>query len=218
MRKLPIIPTIIVAAAVAAMIALGFWQLRRADEKEALRARYEQNMTLPAMALPTMGGLDEGLLYRRVTAFCLEVVGWQPSGGRSVTGRTGTRHIAQCRSGGAEGPGFAVDAGVSADPNARPSWRGGEVTGRLVRQAGDAGFLDRLLGKAPPPRPMIVAERAAPGLEPTAPPEADSFTNNSFVYAIQWFFFAAAAAVIYWLALRRRAAKPGDIAPPPAAP
>jgi len=29
-RRLPVVPTIIVAAAVALMIALGFWQLRRA--------------------------------------------------------------------------------------------------------------------------------------------------------------------------------------------
>jgi cytochrome oxidase assembly protein ShyY1 len=29
----PLIPTLLVAAAVATMIALGIWQLRRADEK-----------------------------------------------------------------------------------------------------------------------------------------------------------------------------------------
>ena len=215
MKRLPVIPTLIVAAAVATMIALGIWQLGRAEQKDALRTRYEQNMTLPPMALPTMGALDETLLYRRATAFCLEVVGWRPSGGRAVSGRTGTRHIAECRTG-AEGPGFLVDAGVSADPHARPIWRGGEVTGRIVRQAAEAGFLDRLLGKAPPPRPMIVAEQAAPGLESTAPPDADSFTNNSFVYAIQWFSFAGIAALIYALALRRRNRR--DIAPPPATP
>ena len=35
-RKLPLVPTIIVAAAVAVMIGLGIWQLRRADEKSRL--------------------------------------------------------------------------------------------------------------------------------------------------------------------------------------
>ncbi|MGZ8297195.1 MAG: SURF1 family protein, partial [Allosphingosinicella sp.] len=30
--RFPLIPTILVAAAVATMIALGIWQLRRADE------------------------------------------------------------------------------------------------------------------------------------------------------------------------------------------
>jgi len=36
-RKLPLIPTILVALAVAAMVGLGFWQLERRTEKEALR-------------------------------------------------------------------------------------------------------------------------------------------------------------------------------------
>src|SRR5436190_561635 len=35
-RKLPIIPTILVALAVLTMIGLGFWQLERRKEKEAL--------------------------------------------------------------------------------------------------------------------------------------------------------------------------------------
>ncbi|HEX6072551.1 MAG TPA: SURF1 family cytochrome oxidase biogenesis protein, partial [Sphingomicrobium sp.] len=35
-RRLPVIPTIVVAAAVAAMIGLGIWQLQRAHWKEGL--------------------------------------------------------------------------------------------------------------------------------------------------------------------------------------
>ena len=38
--RIPIISTLIVLAAVITMIALGFWQLGRMDEKEALIARY----------------------------------------------------------------------------------------------------------------------------------------------------------------------------------
>lgn len=213
MMRFPVIPTVIVAAAVATMIGLGIWQLGRAGEKDALRARYEQNETLPPIALPTMGALDETLLFRRASAFCLEVVGWRVAGGRSTSRRVGTRHIADCRTG-AEGPGFAVDVGVSADPRAQSTWRGGAVIGRIAPRPSDASFFDRLTGNVPPPRPMIVAEQAAPGLEPTAPPDAESFTNNSLAYAFQWFFFALAAAVIYVLALRRRQ----KVAPPPATP
>ena len=40
--RLPFWPTLIVAAAVATMIGLGIWQLRRMDEKEALIARFHQ--------------------------------------------------------------------------------------------------------------------------------------------------------------------------------
>ena len=38
MRRLPILPTIIVAAAVAVMIGLGIWQLQRAEWKNRLIA------------------------------------------------------------------------------------------------------------------------------------------------------------------------------------
>jgi cytochrome oxidase assembly protein ShyY1 len=200
--RFPLIPTILVAAAVATMIALGVWQLRRAGEKEALQARYERNAALPPMALPIGAVPDEALLFRRASAFCLEPTSWRLTGGKSASGRTGTRYIAECRTG-VEGPGFVADMGVSPNPRANPSWRGGEVTGRIVAEPSRQSLMQRLRGGSLPPRPMIVAERAAPGLEPSAPPVAE-VTNNSLLYAFQWFFFAAAAAVIYVLALRRR--------------
>jgi cytochrome oxidase assembly protein ShyY1 len=207
--RFPLLPTLLVAAAVATMIALGFWQLRRADEKKALQSQYERNFALPAMALPRGAVADEALLYRRVTAFCLEVTEWRTTGGKSAAGRGGTRFIANCRTG-AEGPGFAADMGVSSDPKAKPGWRGGEVTGRVAAEPRSGSLLERLAGKSPPPRPMIVAERPAPGLQASAPPVAEA-PNNSLAYAFQWFFFAAAAAGIYLLALRKRR----STAPPP---
>ena len=200
--RFPLIPTLLVGAAVATMIALGFWQLRRAGEKEALQRQYERNLALPAMALPMAAAVDETLLYRRATAFCLSVTEWRTTGGKSASGRGGTRFLAECRTG-AEGPGFVADMGVSADPKAKPDWRGGEVTGRIVAEPRSGSLFERLAGRSPPPRPMIVAERPAPGLQASAPPVAEA-PNNSLAYAFQWFFFAAAAASIYALALRRR--------------
>ena len=41
-RRLPIVPTLLVAIAVAVMVALGVWQLGRAEEKRALLDRYER--------------------------------------------------------------------------------------------------------------------------------------------------------------------------------
>ena len=199
--RLPLIPTLLVAAAVAAMVALGVWQLGRAEEKDALAEIHRRNAGLPLFALPAAGKLDEALFYRKAGAFCLEVVAWKQAGGRSAGGRTGTRHLAECRTG-AEGPGFVADMGVSADPKARPSWKGGDVVGILVPEPGSAGLLARLAGRAPA-RAMIVAHAPAPGLEPSAPPEPAS-SNNSLAYAFQWFFFAAVAAIIYVLALRSR--------------
>jgi surfeit locus 1 family protein len=200
--RFPLVPTILVAAAVAAMIALGFWQLRRADEKDMLRARYARNAALPQIALPSGAVPDGTLLYRRATAFCLEPTAWRLTGGRSAAGTAGTRYLAECRTG-VEGPGFVADMGVSTNPRANPTWKGGEVTGTIVAEPSRLSLAQRLRGATAPARPMIVAERAAPGFEPSAPPSPD-VPNNSFFYALQWFFFAAAAAVIYVLALRRR--------------
>lgn len=198
----PLVPTLLVAAAVATMIALGIWQLRRADEKDLLSAQYRRNLALPPIALPSGAVADTALLNRRAIAFCLEVTGWRRTGGKSASGRGGTRFVADCRTG-AEGPGFAADMGVSLDPKVQPAWRGGEVAGRIAAEPSRSGLFERLAGRTSPPRPMIVAERPAPGLAPSAQPAAD-VTNNSLFYAIQWFFFAAAAALIYVLALRRR--------------
>ncbi|MGZ8285555.1 MAG: SURF1 family cytochrome oxidase biogenesis protein [Allosphingosinicella sp.] len=200
--RFPLIPTILVAAAVATMIALGIWQLRRADEKAALQRQYERNLALPAMALPLGAVADETLLYRSAAAFCLEVTGWRTTGGKSASGQGGTRFIADCSTG-AEGPGFAADMGVSPDPKARPAWKGGEVAGRIVAEPRSGSLFERLTGKSPPARPMIVAATPAPGLQASAPPAAEA-PNNSLAYSFQWFFFAAAAALIYVLALRRR--------------
>lgn len=200
--RFPFLPTLLVAAAVATMIALGFWQLRRADEKAELQRRYERNLTLLAMALPPGAVADENLLFRRAAAFCLEVTAWRTTGGKAASGQGGTRFLAECRTG-AEGPGFVADMGVSPDPKAKPGWKGGEVSGRIVAEPRSGGLFERLAGKSPPPRPMIVSERPAPGLVASAPPVAEA-PNNSLAYAFQWFFFAAAAALIYVLALRHR--------------
>ena len=83
--RFPLLPTLLVAAAVATMIALGFWQLRRAGEKDALRAQYERNMALPPIALPMTATSDETLLYRRAAAFCLEVTEWRRTGGKAAS-------------------------------------------------------------------------------------------------------------------------------------
>jgi surfeit locus 1 family protein len=211
MMRFPLIPTVIVALAVAGMVWLGFWQLDRAGQKDALRARYEQNAKLPPMALPQAAVADEALLFRRASAFCLEIVEWRKAGGQSASGKGGTRFIAECRTG-AEGPGFAADMGVSEDPKAQPQWKGGDVSGVVVAEPSRASLWDRILRRDPPPRPMIVSARPAPGLLASAPPSADSFTNNSLSYAVQWFLFALVAAVVYVLALRRRQSR--ELPPP----
>src|SRR4051812_7519102 len=99
MMRPPLVPTLIVLAAVILMVRLGIWQLHRAHEKEAMLARYEQNSTLPPMALPPVAVADDKLLYRTATAFCLQVAGWRQAGGESASGKGGTRYLAECRTG-----------------------------------------------------------------------------------------------------------------------
>jgi surfeit locus 1 family protein len=205
MRRLPLIPTLVVGLAVAVMIALGFWQLRRGEEKAAALQQYRANLVLPATAYPGSNPTDAAYLFRTVSAHCLTVTGWRTMGGRLPGGSPGWRHIASCATG-AEGPGFQVDAGMSADPNLKPRWTGGTVRGTAIWEPESSSALMRWLGKAPPPRLMIVAAEPIPGLKPSPRPDPAGVPNNHLAYAVQWFLFAGVALVIYGLAARWRGA------------
>ena len=196
MRKLPLIPTIVVAAAIAVMIGLGIWQLGRADEKAELLARYDAAAGQPPVAWPTGPANREALLYRRANGFCTEVVVWRAVAGRSRGGQSGWSHIAGCRTGGLEGPGMQVDMGWSRDHHQPQGWSGGEVSG-VIGPDREHGI-------------RLVSGRAAPGLEPSAAPTPADIPNNHLMYAGQWFFFALVAGIIYLVALRRRVAAPDD--------
>ncbi|MBY8825395.1 SURF1 family protein [Sphingomonas colocasiae] len=203
MKRWPIIPTIIVAAAILIMIALGIWQLRRADEKEALIAVYAANQSKGEIAYPTLAPIPEYALFRPSSANCLAVTGWRKEAGRSADGQSGYRFIAECRTG-AEGPGLLADMGVGRDPQAVPKWTGGMVHGRIGTEPQHTSLIDQLRSKAPPPRPMLISLQAAPGLSPSARPSPEDIPNNHLAYAVQWFLFAGIAGIIYWLALKRR--------------
>ena len=209
-RRVPIVATIVVALAVLLMVRLGFWQLSRLHEKEALLARYAANATLPPVALPALMPVGDDALFRRVGAECLSPASWSIEGGGSAGGRSGWRHIAHCRTG-AEGPGIAVDVGVSQSDKALV-WGGGQVRGRLTWLPDHGSLLGRMLGQVPAHTPMIVAETPAPGLAPSAPPDPATIPNNHLAYAVQWFLFAGVALIVYAVALRRRR---GPVAPPP---
>lgn len=192
-RRLPIVPTIIVAAAIALMIGLGFWQLRRAQENEQLLAQYKAASKLPPIAYPTAPFKGPLPLFRYATGYCQRIVGHRAIEGRNRSGEVGWARIVDCATG-AEGPGMSVEVGWSKDPNAKVNWAGGPVSGVIVR--------DRLR------QIRLIAASAPPGLEPAGLPSAETAVlvtpgRNRF-YALQWFSFAAIALVIYGLALRKR--------------
>ena len=189
-RRLPIIPTIVVLAAVALMIGLGIWQLQRARWKERLLAKYAAAGTLPPIEFPTVPLRDDQLpLFRHATGMCQRVVGQRAQVGENRAGEPGYAHIVDCATG-AEGPGMSVEVGWSKDPNARVNWTGGPVSG--------------VIGPDRRMRMRLVAASAPPGLEPSAPPSLAAIPNNHRSYALQWFAFALIALVIYGLALRKR--------------
>lgn len=196
MRRWPVVPTILVALACAAMIALGFWQLRRLREKEAFIAQVSANPSKPAVAFPRFP--DDTLLFRRASAFCLQPVEVTRAG----AGNAGYRLIALCRTG-AEGPGFRVQLGTTHDPNAKSNWHGGEVSG-WISHAPDARPLIASLVQHRPQEMLLVSDRPLGGLTANTRPDAGIIPNNHLAYAGQWFFFALVAATIYVLAVRRR--------------
>lgn len=188
-RRLPLIPTLLVAAAVATMVGLGVWQLQRAEEKAQLIAQYESARGLDEIAFPTLPVTGERPLFRRATGVCLDVVGWRPVAGENAKGEVGYAYLADCRTG-AEGPGMTVDAGWSKNPGLDPDWEGGEVKGTIAP--------DRKSGI------RLVSADGLGGLEASAVPSTDSIPNNHLMYAGQWFLFALIALVIYGLAVRGR--------------
>lgn len=199
MRPIPAAATLIVAAAVAAMIALGVWQLQRAGWKERLLADYRGAATLPPVDLDPL--LKSGrplprLAFRRALATCSAIdAAPEVRAGRNAANAPGQIYLVACRPG-AVGPAgrLRINTGWANRPDAA---RRLSVTGRI------AGRLGAMEGNGPI---LLTAAAAAAPLAPSAPPGIENIPNNHLFYAFQWFFFAASAAVIYWLALRRRGA------------
>lgn len=184
--RLPIIPTIIVAAAAAIMIALGFWQLGRAEEKTAMLDRHRQARAMSSeVAFPTTPNEVEQALYRHSSVVCTRVLDRRVTAARNTAGQLGLAQVVRCA---LEGGGEAeIALGWSAAPEL-PKWSGGPVGG-FVAPAGDGA---RLVASPP-----LVGE-------PLPAPDPGNLPNNHLAYAGQWFFFALTALVIYVLALRRR--------------
>jgi cytochrome oxidase assembly protein ShyY1 len=197
MKRIPILATLVVAAAVALMIALGIWQLRRAQWKEDLLAQYSAAASMPAVDLdPLLDGRTTlpPLSFRRVLVSCeARDAEADIHAGRDLHDMVGQVYVIPCRPGASGLAGrIRVNMGWAERPDApRRLSLHGIAAGRLS-VVGEDGPI------------MLTAATAAPPLVPSQPPAIDSIPNNHLSYAFQWFFFAAAALVIYVLALRRR--------------
>jgi cytochrome oxidase assembly protein ShyY1 len=184
MRRIPVLATVVVLAAMGIMVSLGFWQLRRLHEKEALIAHYAAARHLPDEIDWTSKGVGEDLLYRRAHLTCAEVKSRSSMAGQNANAESGMAQTAQCTlPGGGEA---LVVLGWSVQPNAGLEWQGGDVHGIIA------------------PGPRLVADPPLAGLQANAEPDPADIPNNHFSYAIQWFLFALTALVIYAIALRKR--------------
>lgn len=185
-RRLPIVPTLLVLAAVGVMIRLGLWQVERMHEKEALLASYRSSLAASAeIAWPRDA---EAVLYARARLSCPAPEGNSAMSGKSASGESGQAHTVLCPQ--AQGAPVLVVLGWSRNP-AEVAWDGGEVRGVIA------------------PGPRLVADPPLAGLAANGVPDPASLPNNHLSYAVQWFLFAGVALVIYGLALRKRLAAQG---------
>lgn len=191
LRRWPLIlSAVIVLAAVAVMVRLGFWQLDRLAQKEALLARYAAAENLPEEYfegwLHGYVAANDRVLYRRAWTDCTATSNFAARAGQNSKGEAGWAHSAICKIKGG-GPGFQVRVvlGWSSSPKA-VEWAGGRVRGTFG------------------PGPRLIADPPLAGLQANAKPDPANIANNHLAYAVQWFLFALTALVIYVLALRTR--------------
>lgn len=189
-RRIPVVSTLVVLAAVATMIGLGVWQLQRMAWKETLLERYSSALAKDdPVAFPTDPDAYPAAYFRRASVTCATTTKWDAMAGRSADGEAGWVHIAHCFT--ASGAPAAVQLGWSRDP-APVTYGGGAAVGRIAPYGAAV---------------KLVADPPLAGLAANAAPDPRELPNNHFAYAMQWFFFAATALVIYGLALRRRLAR-----------
>jgi surfeit locus 1 family protein len=193
-RRVPVLASLVVAAALAVLIGLGVWQLQRAKWKEGVLAHYGQAEKLPPITWPTIPLKSNQLpFFRHATGMCLRPVGKRAMGGENLQGDPGYVQIVDCATS-AEGPGMSVELGWAQDPNAKFNWPGGLVSGVIVP--------DRRTGM------RLVAATSPPGLQPSKVPDAKTASAvtpaGHRLYAATWFSLAAIALIIYGFALRKR--------------
>ena len=189
MKRIPIIPTIIVVAAAAVMVWLGFWQLGRAEEKAELIAQAETALANKTAVPFPVSGDDRQKWFRRSEVDCSNVKDIEAKAGTAANGAKGWVLRATCSNSSGDAAYF-VDLGFARTP-AAPDWSGGLVTGVIAEG------------------PRLVADPPVADLQPLASPDPKDLPNNHLAYAGQWFFFALTALLIYGFAVRSRIAKRG---------
>lgn len=221
---------------VVTCVNLGFWQLRRLEERRAHNARVTERLATdpaPLDAALSGGRAPDELEFRRVEVTGTFVEGRQLlTAPRSFDGRPGQQvlSVLEPRAGGAAGDrALLVDRGhipFDRATTAAPPVPEGEVRLRgILRTAepGDAGGAEQVARIVPgqiadrldrPLHDVYLQVRdqqppaAAGSPEPTPLPELTEGSHLS--YAVQWFSFAVIALVGYPVLVWRTARQGGD--------
>ena len=195
MKRFPWVATLVVLAAVGLMVRLGFWQLDRLHQKEAMIARYRAAQASPSLDWSTGVPLGADAQYRRVRLPCTKFLNPHLAGGRNAHKQSGWVQWADCVS---PSGSMTVVAGWTNSLGLH-SLAPVAVTGVVV--GGDRAD-SRSFAR-------IIADPPLAGLAANDRPDPHDLPNNHFSYAVQWFLFAATALVIYAIALRKRLAGRG---------
>jgi len=226
-KRFPVGATIATAIALAILIGLGVWQLKRLAWKEDLLARVAAAQTAPAV--PIAGVLQaaakgENVSYRRVTAICPGLSDAPFVELYALTeGQMGSRLISACRLDGGVYSSILVDRGfVAATISARPP-----VDGADNRPVGIRGVLrtperrspfapandpahHRFYGRqiaplaqalaAPNPAPLFLMAETSSNPEWRAlkpAPLPVDIPNDHLQYALTWFGLAGVLLAVY---------------------
>jgi surfeit locus 1 family protein len=209
-RRIPVIPTLLVLAAVAVMVRLGFWQIDRLHQKEMMLAQYAAASDFAPLAIDAPDLAAPNLGFRKVVIDCAKVNAEQLVAGASLKGDGGWAHAVPCRIRDFEGyKQLAVVIGWSHDLR-HAQWSGGRIEGVLVPGNKSGVVLNEVrggtFGFVHNASYHLVASEPVGGLAANAMPNPNNIPNNHLSYAVQWFLFALTALVIYGLALRKRLA------------
>jgi surfeit locus 1 family protein len=222
--RLVFLPWVAAAAAIVLFISLGFWQLRRADEKRALQEAYDRRATQTEVTVDATVRPAQALQFHRVTASGTYETGYQVLlDNRMHQGAAGYHVITPLRIAGSETRVLVNRGWIGQGPNRAqlpvidpPT---GGVTVRGIATVPQAGLLLGQLSPLSPQGPTVWAQFDLAGYAAQVPfpiqpvlvlldpasaaggferqwTRLDSGIAVHYGYAFQWFALAVATLVL----------------------